>query len=264
MTETPSYDKITVERSDTGVGHIVLDGALRNNRLSFERVNELEDAINRFNEDEEVRAGLITGAGGNFSSGAALEDYASEPVKDEVAMARVSRSREAFRDIWRSDIPFVAGIEGVCLGGGLELAAWCDLRVSSTDAEFGAIETKLGLFPTAGGTQRLPDLIGESRAREMILTGDIYTAEEMYDFDYVNRLADDDLHEEAFDLAEQLAAGPPVAHRYAKKALRRQRDSLEAGLSVEVQGALQTIKSDDFLRGVTNYRKDDDPDFRGR
>ncbi len=147
----------------------------------------------------------------------------------------------------------------------MELATCADMRVATERSTFGQPEHNLGILPGWGGTQRLKHLIGESRAKEVIFTCDHYDAETMADYGFVNEVVgNDELEAEALGLAEDLAAGPPLAQEYTKKAFLAGRDDTESGLEVEAQAFGHLIGSEDFLEGVSKMQSDDDPEFEGK
>jgi enoyl-CoA hydratase/3-hydroxyacyl-CoA dehydrogenase len=258
-----SYETIRVERED-GVGHVVLDRPHRMNTVSPELLDELEAAVEELEADDDTRALLLTGEGDRaFCAGADVQAVASnvEPLQ-AVELSR--RGQSVFGKLEECDMPVVAGIEGYCLGGGMELATACDLRVAARGSTFGQTEHNLGLMPGWGGTQRLPNIVGEGRAKEIILTAEHYEATTMAEYGFVNELADDDLEGRARDLARDLAAGPPVAQRYTKRAMRAGRDDTEAGLEIEAQAFGHLLGTDDVMEGVTAFMSEREPEFEGK
>jgi len=261
--EERSFDTISIDVRER-VGHVTLDRPHRMNTVNETLLNELSDAVDSLEENDDVRAILITGAGDQaFSAGADVQSMAgsADPL-DAVELSRNGQS--TFGKLEQSDLPVVAGIDGYCLGGGMEMATCCDLRVASQRSEFGQPEHNLGLLPGWGGTQRLANVVGEGRAKEIIFTAERYDAETMETYGFVNRLVqNDDLEDEAFDLARDLAQGPPIAQKYTKRAMRAGRDNTEAGLEAEAQAFGQLMNTDDLMEGVTAFMGDRDPDFKG-
>jgi len=261
--EERSFDTISIDVRER-VGHVTLDRPHRMNTVNETLLNELSDAVDSLEENDDVRAILITGAGDQaFSAGADVQSMAgsADPL-DAVELSRNGQS--TFGKLEETDLPVVAGIDGYCLGGGMEMATCCDLRVASQRSEFGQPEHNLGLLPGWGGTQRLANIVGEGRAKEIIFTAERYDAETMETYGFVNRLVqNDDLEDEAFDLARDLAQGPPIAQKYTKRAMRAGRDNTEAGLEAEAQAFGQLMNTDDLMEGVTAFMGDRDPDFKG-
>ena len=162
-------------------------------------------------------------------------------------------------------MPVVAGIDGYCLGGGMELATCADLRVASERSELGQPEHDLGLLPGWGGTQRLKHIVGEGRAKEIIFTADRFDAETMAKYGFVNEVvSNDELQDRAFELAADLAAGPPIAQKYTKRAMLAGRDDTDAGLEVESQAFGHLMNTDDLMEGITAFMGGGEPDFQGK
>ncbi|GGN15523.1 3-hydroxyacyl-CoA dehydrogenase/enoyl-CoA hydratase family protein [Halarchaeum nitratireducens] len=261
--EGESFGDLSLEITDR-VGRVTLDRPHRGNTITRDLLDELVEAVETLETDPEVRAILLTGAGeGTFSVGADIQRIAGDAdAIDGVELAR--QGQRAFAALEESGMPVVAGIDGDCFGGGMELAAAADLRVAGRGASFGQTEHDFGLLPGWGGTQRLPDLIGESRATEVILTADRYDAETMARYGFVNELVEADAVEaEARELARDLAAGPPIAQRYTKRAIRAGRESRTAGLEVEAHAFGQLLNTEDLVEGVAAYLGDHEPTFDG-
>ncbi|MFC7134384.1 MULTISPECIES: 3-hydroxyacyl-CoA dehydrogenase/enoyl-CoA hydratase family protein [Salinibaculum] len=259
------FDTILVEYPAENVGQIVLDRPHQMNTVSPELIEEFDAALDLFEADDDVRAVLITGAGDRaFCAGADAVGMAgsANPI-DAVDLMRTGQ--ETWGRLEDLSMPVVAGIDGYALGGGMELATCADMRVASERSTFGQPEHNLGIMPGWGGTQRLKHLIGESRAKEVIFTCDHYDAETMAEYGFVNEVVDNDEFEDAaLELAEDLAAGPPLAQEYTKKAFSAGRDDTDAGLEVEAQAMGHLIGSEDFLEGVSKMQSDDDPEFEGK
>jgi enoyl-CoA hydratase/3-hydroxyacyl-CoA dehydrogenase len=139
------------------------------------------------------------------------------------------------------------------------------MRIAAERGEVGQTEQNIGIRPGWGGTQRLPALIGESRAREIIFTADRYDAETMAEYGLVTEVVPNDEFDEAAEgLAKQLASGPPIAQRYTKRALLAGRESTEAGLELEAQAAGALLNTEDMMEGVTAFMSDREPEFEGK
>ncbi|WP_144903814.1 3-hydroxyacyl-CoA dehydrogenase/enoyl-CoA hydratase family protein [Halobellus captivus] len=264
-TDAYEYDAITVEVRER-VGHVVLDRPHRMNTITDGLLEELRDAIERFEVDDDVRAVLITGAGDRaFSAGADIQAMAGG-AGDVNHAAELSRlGQETFGRFESSELPIVAGVDGYCLGGGMELAMGADLRVASERSEFGQPEHDLGLLPGWGGTVRLQRIVGMGRAKEIIFTADRYDAATMADYGFVNEVvANDAFEERAFEMARDLAAGPPIAQRYTKRAMHRGWDDVDAGLDVEAQSFGLLFDTEDLMTGMTAFMGDGEPEFEGK
>ena len=263
--DTVEFEAVRVEYPHEMVGQIVLDRPHQLNTVNPEMLEEFAEAVDILEEDDDVRAILITGAGDRaFSAGAdAMAMAGSANPIDAIELSRTGQ--ETWAKLEDASVPTVAAIDGFALGGGMELAACADLRIATDRSELGQPEFNLGLLPGWGGTQRLKNHIGESRAKEVIFTADRYEAETMYDWGFVNRLTDkDSFEEDAVELAADLAAGPPLAMEYTKKAMHAGRDDTEAGLETEAFAFGHLIATDDVMEGVTKIQSDEDPQFEGK
>ncbi len=257
-----SYDTIRVEQ-DGRIGHVVIDRPHRMNTLTPAFLEELEDALDDLLAAEEIRSILISGAGDRaFSAGVDVQAVAAGGA-DAIEVVELAREgQRVFERLRGCELPVVAAIDGYCLGGGMELATAADLRVASERTELGQPEINLGLIPGWGGTQRLKAIVGDGRAREIILTGERYDADTMAEYGFLNDVvANDRLLEAATELASELAAGPPIAQRYAKRAMNA--DDPAAGLELEAQSFGQLMNSQDLMRGITAFMSDEDPSFEG-
>ena len=259
------YDTLTVT-VDERIGHVEIDRPHRMNTISGELLEELSAAIDRLDGDDEVRAILLSGAGDRaFSAGADVQSMAAGGG-DPLEAVEISRTgQQTFGKLEASDKPVIAAIDGYCLGGGMELATAADLRIASERSELGQPEHNLGLLPGWGGTQRLARIVGEGRAKEIIFTADRYEAATLEEYGFINEVVgDDELDERAWELAESLAAGPPIAQRYTKRAMHAGRGDDEAGLEVEAQAFGHLMNTEDLMEGMTAFMGDGEPDFKGK
>jgi enoyl-CoA hydratase len=237
------------------------------NALSASLLGELETEIERLDSDDGVRAIVLRGAGERaFVAGADISEFPSlrEAASGESGSARGIQKLGQRMDAARK--PFVAAIQGYCLGGGLELAMCCDIRVASDDAQIGQPEIKLGLIPGGGGTQRLPRLVGLGRTMLLNMTGDFVDAQTAYDWGLVERVVRRaELLDAALSIAGSIAARSPVAIGILRELARTTRDlSLEEGLRREAEGFRRCLASEDGLEGVTAFLEKREPQFTGR
>jgi len=237
------------------------------NALSAPLLEELEAELVALDGDEGVRAIVLKGAGERaFVAGADISEFPSlrEAGLQEGGSARGIQKLGARMDA--SDTPFVAAIHGFCLGGGLELAMCCDIRVASEDAQLGQPEIKLGLIPGGGGTQRLPRLVGLGRALMLNLTGDFVDARTAYEWGLVEKVVSrEELLETALGIARAIAARSPVAVAVLRELARTTRDlSLEEGLRREADGFRRCLASEDGAEGVAAFLEKREPQFTGR
>ncbi len=260
-----SYDTIAVEFDDS-VGHIIINRPHRMNTISTELLDELSDAIDKLDADDDVRAILLTGAGDKaFSAGADVMSMAGGGADPIFAVELSRQGQQTFGKLESADTPVVAGIDGYCLGGGMELSMCADMRIATERSQFGQPEHNLGLLPGWGGTQRLTHIVGEGRAKEIIFTADRYDADVMESYGFVNEVVgNDELGEKAMELAKKLAGGPPIAQKYTKRAMLAGRDSTDAGLELESQAFGHLMNTDDLMEGITAFMGDGEPDFKGK
>jgi enoyl-CoA hydratase len=237
------------------------------NALSAPLLEELEAELVALDGDDEVRAIVLKGAGERaFVAGADISEFPSlrEAGLQEGGSARGIQKLGARMDAART--PFIAAIHGFCLGGGLELAMCCDIRVASEDAQLGQPEIKLGLIPGGGGTQRLPRLVGLGRALLLNLTGDFVDARTAYEWGLVEKVVlRDELLETAMGIARAIAARSPVAVGVLRELARTTRDlSLGEGLRREADGFRRCLASEDGAEGVAAFLEKREPQFTGR
>lgn len=216
---------------------------------------------------DQVHAVLITGSGDRaFCAGADIKERADSSTVGTDYFVAQKATHDLFRGIEEFEKPVIAAINGVALGGGLEIALCCDIRMAATTARFGLPEVKLGVIPAAGGTQRLPRLIGEGRAKELILTADIIDADTALSYGIVSRiLPPDELMPAAFAIAQRIAEYPPLAVRFAKRAINRgMQTDLDSGLEYERYAAAMIVDSDDRKEGMRAFVEKRKPVFTGR
>jgi enoyl-CoA hydratase len=237
------------------------------NALSTALLDELEAEVDALDGDDDVRAIVLRGAGERaFVAGADIKEFPAlrESASGDGGSARGIQKLGHRMDASRT--PFVAAIRGFCLGGGLELAMCCDVRVCSDDARLGQPEIKLGLIPGGGGTQRLPRLVGAGRAMLLNLTGEFIDAETAYAWGLVEKVVPaDDLESAAMEIAGQIAAQSPYAVAVLRELARTTRDlPLEEGLRREADAFARCLRSDDGAEGVAAFIEKRAPSFTGR
>ena len=236
------------------------------NALSTALLAELEAEIDRLDNDDATRAIVLRGGGERaFVAGADIKEFpATREADGEGSSARGIHTIGHRMDAARK--PFVAAIQGYCLGGGLELAMCCDVRICADDAKLGQPETKLGLIPGGGGTQRLPRLIGIGRANFLNIGGEPIDAATAYDWGLVERVVPAaELIASATAVASTFAARSPHAVAVLRELARTTRDlSLEEGLRREADAFRRCIVSEDGTEGVAAFLEKREPNFTGR
>jgi enoyl-CoA hydratase len=251
---------------DAAVAVVTIDNPPMN-ALSGPLLEELEAEVERLDADDAVRAIVLKGAGERaFVAGADIKEFPSlrESAVEEGGSARGIQKLGARMDAART--PFIAAIHGFCLGGGLELAMCCDIRVAAEGAQLGQPEIKLGLIPGGGGTQRLPRLVGLGRAQLLNMTGDFIDAATAYDWGLVEKIVPpEDLMEAALGIARTIAARSPVSIGVLRELARTTRDlPLEEGLRREADGFRRCLASEDGAEGVAAFLEKREPQFTGR
>jgi len=241
---------VIVERDADGVTVLRIERPPLN-ALSRALLGELEDAARALADDAAVKAVVITGGGRAFAAGADITEFGGPDEARQVGAA----FRGAFDAVAAIPRPVIAAVNGVALGGGLELALSCDLRVAAESARLGQPEILLGIIPGAGGTQRLPRLVGPARAKEMIWSGRQVGAAEALAVGLVDRVTPDDaLLTGAIDWAKSFAAGAVVAMGAAKQAIDRGLDrDLAAGNDLEADLFADIFATEDARTGVQSF-----------
>ncbi len=234
------------------------------NAMDRRTFHELEQAAARAAAAPEVRAVLVTGEGRAFSSGLDVTEFGSAPDPDEAERV-VAELQRAVSALERMPKPVVAAVNGLAVGGGLQLAIACDLRLAAEDAQFAALEMRWAIVPDLGGTERLPRIVGLGRAKEMIFTGRPVMAEEAERIGLVNRVVPvHRLAGEAAELAGGLAAGPTLALGLAKRALNEafERSTVE-GMAAAKQVQRRTFASADHAEARAAFAERRPPRFSG-
>ncbi len=253
-------------REEGPVAILTIDRVAERNALSAGLLDELEDAARALGARADVRAVVLAGHEAVFSAGADLKERgpAMATMTGVDLWREVRGGTGAFDAIAGLSQPTIAAISGFALGGGLELALACDLRVASPTARLGLPEAKIGMLPAAGGTQRLPRLVGPARAAELMFTADIIDAARALDLGLVNEVAEDWLGA-AIGLAQRIAANSPLAVQLIKQAMATGAESsLAGGLRAEA-GALGLLATaDDRQEGLMAFLEKREPQWQGR
>jgi enoyl-CoA hydratase/carnithine racemase len=262
--DVPDQPELVSLRREGDLVWLTLERPEVMNCLSFPTLKRLRTLCEQLRADLTVRCILITGAGDRaFCAGADLKERKTMPA--ERVPQFVQNIRRTMDDVEALPQPTIAVVNGFAFGGGTELALSCDLRVAATTASFGLTEVSLAIIPGAGGTQRLPRLVGKSRAKDLILTGRKLDAAEAERIGLVNRLAEPaELVAVARALAQAIAKNGPVAVRAAKEAIDRGSELPAAqGLAIEASCYEKVLPTRDRLEALAAFAEKRAPIFRG-
>lgn len=260
-----AFDTIRLEYPQDGLVELVLDRPDNLNSVNGTVLAELDEAMDQVEADATAHTLLVTGAGDAAFCGGADLEFMGEGLAPFEAVAFSRKGQRVFSRLAELPMPVVAGVDGFCLGGGMELATCADLCVASESAQFGQPELNLGILPAWGGTQRLRHIVGERRAREIILTAERYDAETMHEYGFVNEVvADEELLDRARELAGELAQGPPIAQEVTKNAMLAGRNDMEAGFRAESDGFGLLWTTEDTVEGIDAFRDRRTPEFEGK
>lgn len=235
------------------------------NPLNIKLYLEMYDVLCELEKDESVAAIVITGAGEKaFAAGLDVKDVANKSVA-EILDFQNTVPKKCFEKLTGIAKPTIAAVFGLALGGGSEVALCCDLRIASSDAIFGLPEINLGIIPGSGATQRLSRLVGTSKAKELMFTGDTIGADEAYRIGLVNKVVPrEKLMEEALALANKLAAKPKVALSLIKQCVDSGTNmDLASGLTLERNSFVIAYASDDGREGLSAFIEKRKPSYKG-
>ena len=258
-----SYETILVEHRG-GVAIVTINRPEKRNALNIQTRTEGAAILDELRVDDSVRVVVLTGAGDKaFIAGADIAEFAE---RSAIEQREVMLDRSLFNAIDGFPKPIIAMVNGYCLGGGCEVALACDLRVASDKASFGQPEINLGIIPGGGGTQRLTRLVGEGKAMEMILSGEIVDAQTAFLIGLVNHVvAADQLETKTMEIANRIAEKSPIALRLAKEAVKvASRSNLDEGLRREADLFAICFSSEDKDEGVKAFLEKRKPEFKGR
>ena len=254
---------VNVEVSGSGVATIRLDRP-KMNALNEQVAREIGEAVDAVALNESARAVVVWGGERIFAAGADIKEMETQ---DPVRMYRyIGRFQDVFTRLEQLPQPSIAAINGYALGGGCELAMACDFRICAEDSLLGQPEIKLGVIPGAGGTQRLPRLVGPARAKDIIFTGRFVKADEAERIGLVDRVVSSDkVYATALEMAEELAAGPTVALMAAKQAIHNGLETdIRTGLLIERQAFAALFASEDQKIGMKAFVEKTEAKFVGR
>lgn len=254
---------VLIERKDN-IGIVTVNRPEQMNSLNSVTRKEMAEAFTELGDDSEILVIILTGAPGKaFIAGADIKEFLKLNLKTEKELKNDWLVTEVIENLKK---PVIAMIDGFCLGGGLEIAMSCDLRVASDRTKLGQPEINIGIIPGAGGTQRLTRLVGEGRAMEMILTGRMVKAEEGLQYGILNFIfTHDELEEKTMEMAKEITEKSPYAIERAKQSVKSVSNmNLREGLKFEREMFLECFTSDDGKEGITAFIEKRKANFKGK
>ena len=258
----PDFVKVEIE---DGVAMLTLMRAEAANALSIQMLHEINEALEIIQTNRSVRVVIVTGDGEKaFCAGADLKErngMSEDQVRQTVAL--IGQTISHFEALAQ---PVIAALNGVAFGGGLELALACDIRIASSHVKLGLTETALGIIPGAGGTQRLPRLIGVGKAKELIYTARRLTADEAFTYGIVEHVvAPQELVVKAKALAAEMAKNAPLSLIQAKTAINQgMQTDITTGLQIESLAYSRLLYTEDRLEGLTAFQEKRAPLYSGK
>ena len=258
-----AYENLLTEKKES-IFIITINRPDKLNALNKSTIREIGEAVNAAEKDADVRVIILTGSGNKaFVAGADISEFSNFSEAEGAQLAQ--DGHDVFNSIEKCSKPVIAAINGFALGGGCELAMACHMRIAASNAKFGQPEVKLGLIPGYGGTQRLPQLIGKTKAMELLMTADMLNADDALQLGLVNYVTPpESLLEKCYEIAGKIAAQAPLALAgiirsvndfYAKKA---------DGYKTEIAEFGKCFITDDFTEGTTAFLEKRKPAFKGK
>ena len=256
------YSNLLIDKREN-VGWLTINRPEVHNALDPETWGEIRNAIDDFRSDGRIRVIIIKGAGGkSFASGADIRTIKERKMIDILK----NQAPDILNEIENLDLPVIAAIEGYALGGGCELAMACDIRIGTKNSKLGLPEVSLGVIPGAGGTQRLQRLVGIGKAKELIFTGDIISAEEALRIGLLNIVVGDEsnISDKAELIAKKILNKGPLAVAIAKKVMNAGADqNINSGLLFERLGQTILFTTEDRNEGINAFLEKRKPVFKG-
>lgn len=255
---------VTYEVKNDHIAIITLNRPEAANALSQAMLAELNSIVDRINDDNSIYCVIITGSGDKaFCAGADLKERIG--MTDEQVIEAVQYIGQTVNHVAGLDVPVIAAINHAAYGGGLELALACDIRIAHSNSRLGLTETSLAIIPGAGGTQRLPRLIGLGQANKLIYTAKPITATEALTIGLLEQITDDTVLDVAIDMAKQIANNGPIALKQAKKAINHgMQTDLSQGIALEHEYYQVTISTEDRTEGLLAFKEKRKPKYKAK
>lgn len=257
------YNNLTYKK-ENGIGFVTINRPKFLNCLNTDTFNDMYSVLDLIEEDDEVNVVILRGEGKAFIAGADIKEMRDKDTEEGRAFAKLSL--KVCRRIELMEKPVIAAVHGFVLGGGCEVAMCCDFIIAEEGTKFGQPEITLGIIPGTAGTQRLPRLVGRNRAKEIILTGDLFKADEAYRIGLVNRVVPKgEGLEEAIKMATKIVSRPQRAVRYAKTAINRGIETdIETGMAIERELFALCFATQDQKEGMTAFIEKREPEFKNK
>ncbi|MCE7742708.1 MAG: enoyl-CoA hydratase/isomerase family protein [Candidatus Heimdallarchaeota archaeon] len=242
---------------------ITLNRQKKLNALNKDMLDLLNKTFKSLQDNPNIRAVIIYSEGKSWSAGVDLKWASSLGWKFILA---IKKGQKVFARIEKQPIPVIAAINGYAMGGGMELALSCDIRIAADTATFAQSETSIGLPPGWGGTYRLPKVVGLSTAKDLIYTGRRFSAEEALEMKFVSKVVPlEDLRNQAIEIAESIARNAPIAVKVSKKAVNKGiSTSVKGGYRAEKRGVWRCFRTKDIREGITAVFEKRKPEFKGK
>lgn len=255
---------ITYEVKNEHIGLITLNRPEAANALSKPMLNDLNRVVNSIHDDSSIYCVIITGGGEKaFCAGADLKER--KGMSNDQVVKAVQYIGQSIDNIEKIQVPVIAAINGAAFGGGLELALACDIRIASSTSKLGLTETSLAIIPGAGGTQRLPRLIGLGQAKRLIYTAKPISATDALRIGLVEEINNNNVVDAAFALANQIASNGPIALKQAKKAINEgMQTDLSSGIALEHKYYQVTIPTEDRTEGLVAFNEKRKPKYKAK